>query len=373
MADPAAALAPADLPGLVCHGLDLSYFTGKIEAFLRYKEIPHSRAELDTRALRRVARATGLAQMPALELTDGRWLTDSTAIIEALDPVWPAAAVLPEDPLQLFFSRLLEDYADEWLWRPALHYRWSFQPDARLMSHRIAAEMLRDLPLPLALRRALILARQRRTYVTGDGITPATRAHVESIYARNLVFLQTMLQSRPFLLGGRPTLADFGFFASMFRHFALDPTPARIMRDRAPAVFAWVARLWNARASVPAGPPHPAGTIPADWLPVLRDMATNYLPYLAANAAAHAAGARRFTVTIETTTYRLPVHRFRVACLERLQRLLAELPPATRAASAPILRETGLDALAALPPARSGYDPTGAAPFLTPQTAWSRP
>lgn len=367
-----AELTAAALENLICHGLDLSYFTGKIEAFLRYKEIPHTRAELDTRAFRRVARATGLAQMPALELRDGRWLTDSTAIIEAIDPVWPGGPVLPECPLQLFFSQLLEDYADEWLWRPALHYRWSFQPDARLMSHRIAAEMLRDVPLPLALRRTLILSRQRRKYVTGDGITPATSSHVESIYARNLAFLQTMLRSRPFLLGARPTLADFGFFASMFRHFGIDPTPARLMRDTAPAVYEWLARLWNARASTTHGALPPQGTIPADWMPVLADMATNYVPYLAANAAAHASGAAAFSVTIETTTYRLPVHRFRVACLERLQRLLATLPTATREAADPILRETGLAALAALPPARSGYDPTGAAPFLTPQTAWSR-
>ena len=28
-------------------------------------------------------------------------------------------------------SRLLEDYADEWLWRPAMHYRWSYEADAR--------------------------------------------------------------------------------------------------------------------------------------------------------------------------------------------------------------------------------------------------
>jgi hypothetical protein len=31
--------------------------------------------------------------------------------------------VIPLDPLVAFVSRLVEDYADEWMWRPAMHYR----------------------------------------------------------------------------------------------------------------------------------------------------------------------------------------------------------------------------------------------------------
>ena len=34
----------------------------------------------------------------------------------------------------------------------------------------------------------------------------------------------------------------------MFRHFQQDPPPAEIMRSRAPGVFAWVGRMWNAKA-----------------------------------------------------------------------------------------------------------------------------
>ena len=35
----------------------------------------------------------------------------------------------------------------------------------------------------------------------------------------------------------------------MLRHFGQDPTPAEIMRSRAPGVYEWVARMWNLRAS----------------------------------------------------------------------------------------------------------------------------
>ena len=90
----------------------------------------------------RVGRRTGAAQMPAVELPDGRWMTDTTPMIEWLEAQQPEPAVIPRDPLQAFASRLVEDYADEWLWRPALHYRWSYRGDALLLlaAHRRRAD-----------------------------------------------------------------------------------------------------------------------------------------------------------------------------------------------------------------------------------------
>jgi glutathione S-transferase len=311
-----------------------------------------------------------MAQMPAIELTDGRWMTDTTAIIGWIEARRAGPEVTPRDPALRFFSLLLEDYADEWLWRPALHYRWSFQPDTVLMGRRIAAEMLRDVPGPLALRTAVIIARQQRKYVRGDGITPATRGAVEDLYRRTLAALEAILATRPFLLGDRPSLADFGFMGSMFRHFSLDPTPARIMRDTAPAVFEWVARMWNARASAFADLAL-LGVVPDDWAPFLAEAATGYLPYLAANAEAAATGQATFAVTLQGVDWRLPVNLNRVHCLKALQTAFEDLP--IDAATAVRLR---LDAAGAWAPLWRvtapdiGFDPQGRLPFLTPETAW---
>lgn len=312
----------------IVHGLDLSYFTGKFEAYLRFKRIAHERVEISARSFEWIGKKTGVRQMPALEYPNGRWMTDTTPMILALEGEHPDRSILPPDPAMRFLVRLLEDYADEWLWRPALHYRWSFEPDARLMSHRIAAEMLHDVPAPFFLKRWLIKRRQLRRYVWGDGITSATRGHVEAIYLRNLAALQTIFAKRPFLLGARPCLADFGFFASMFRHFGLDPTPARIMRDTAPSVYEWLGRMWNGGALDDLGP-WPEST-PDDLQPFWQEIETCYLPYLAANAEAHAKGLKRFTWTVEGVTYTTPVHAYRVSCLKELRDAYAALDPATR-------------------------------------------
>lgn len=361
----------AALAGMRVHGLDLSYFTGKLQAYLRYCELPFDFVDMDTAGLRRAAGATGMAQMPAIELVDGRWMTDTTAIIDWIEARRAGPEVTPRDPALRFFSLLLEDYADEWLWRPALHYRWSFQPDTALMGRRIAAEMLRDVPGPLALRTTVIIARQQRKYVRGDGISPATRGAVEDLYRRTLAALEAILVTRPFLLGDRPSLADFGFMGSMFRHFSLDPTPARIMRDTAPAVFEWVARMWNARASDFADRVL-LDAVPDDWEPVLAEAATGYLPYLAANAEAASAGQASFAVTLQGVNWRLPVNLNRVHCLKALQTAFAALPTDAAVAVRSRLEAAGAwTPLWQVTPPDIGFDPQGRLPFLTPSTAWA--
>ncbi|MEO1059174.1 MAG: glutathione S-transferase family protein [Actinomycetota bacterium] len=309
-------------------GSKISYYTGKFEGYLRYKEIPYEFVTMTPRVRREVTRRTGAAQMPAVELADGRWMTDSTPMIAWLEEQFPTPAVIPIDPLQRFFSLLVEDYAEEWLWRPAMHFRWSYRRDALQLSRTIADEIV-DVPLPGPVRRAFVRRRQIGGWTRGDGVTADTWAHVEGCYTGALERLTTILADRPFLLGARPTIADFGFFASMFRHFGQDPTPAHLMRETAPLVFEWQARVWAARASTTDGPL--VDGVPDDWGPILDDIGSAYLPYLNANARGLAAGAERHDADVQGVTYRdLPVSQYRVWCLERLREHVDAVPADVR-------------------------------------------
>jgi glutathione S-transferase len=348
---------------LIVYGSVISYFTGKLEAYLRYKEIPYRLVPMTPTVQWRAARRTGVAQMPAVELPDGRSMTDTTPMIAWLETQHPEPAVLPADPLQGFVSRLLEDYADEWLWRPAMHYRWSHRGDALLLSRRIVDELLPRVPLPGALKRFGIRQRQLRRFVRGDGVRAETRTHVEDVYRKNLEALEAIFQTRPFLLGERPSLADFGFFGSMFRHFGLDPTPAALMLVRAPGVYAWLARLWNARGSRTPGAL--LNGIPADFAPLLREVGEAYLPFLCANAEAWQADRKRFDCTIQGVPYRAqPTSRYRVWCLEQLRRHLERLSAAPRGAARELLEAHGCwEPLWRVASPASGYDVEGRAPF----------
>lgn len=250
-------------------------------------------------------------------------MTDSTTIIDWLDQRYPQVPVIPRDPVTAFFNRLLEDYADEWLWRPAMHYRWDYAEGAaqqsRVLADAHAHAHAKDVPLPKFLLRYLLRNRQRTFFTKGDGVTPDTWDHVEKIFYDTLAQFTAILETRPYLLGNRPSLADCSFFGPMFRHFSMDPPSARIMREPAPLVFEWVARMWSARASVTIG--ELLEYVLEDWGPILDCVGSAYLPYLCANAEAWKAGQSHFDVDIEGAPYRhIRTACYRVKCLEELRR-----------------------------------------------------
>lgn len=349
------------MSGYVLHGLKLSYFTGKLEGYLRAKGVPFRYVEMDMADFRACARATGVAQMPQLQAPDGSWLTDTTAILAHFEATWPEPALQPADPAAAFLSLFLEDAFDEWLWRPALYYRWAFAEDARLMSRQIARTMLRDLKAPLWLRRRFILARQKREFLTRDGVTRQTAPAVEALNSEVLDTLEPILRVRPYLFGERPVAADFGLFGPFFRHFSHDPTPHAILRERAPAVEAWVARLWAARPEALAAAPRPM-TAPDDLDPLLRLAARDHLPELAAHETALAAGERDIRLTMKGVPWRYPASPYRAACLADLRTKYAALDEGARAE---VGRRLGAEATAILaagtaaaaPPPRPGSRP----------------
>ena len=314
---------------------DVSYYSGKLEAFLRYRGIPHRRVEVGVRTLREVILpATGFIKVPCMQCPDGRWLKDTTPMMAWLDAVHGGPSIYPPDPATRWIAELVEDYADEWLWRPAMHYRWSYTDSHRLLRRRLGRELSRGSAYPAGLMGWYMRWRQYFVFVRGDGLRHHNRAHVESIYHDTLRQLTALLAHRPFLLGARPSIVDYGFFASMFRHFALDPASARVMVDTAPAVYAWVARLWSARANAQceavSGAPLDTFTDPA-WAPLFEQIARQYLPYLDANASAWRDGLKRFNHQTDGVRYpRLPVIRYRVACRERLLTRFATLPDPAR-------------------------------------------
>lgn len=351
-----------DIAPLRVYGVNVSYYTGKLEAYLRYKGIAYEYVSLSPALQLRLRREVGNAQIPAIELPDGRFMTDTTPMIAWLEERRPDPPVIPSDPLQAFASRLVEDYAEEWLWRPAMHYRWSYPGDRYLLARRIVDEVGPRVHLPGFAKRAMIRRRQWGGYVKKDGVSPETWDHVEGIYLRTLEQLEAIFQRRAYLLGELPTLADFGFFASMFRHFAQDPTPAELMRRRAPGVFEWQARLWNARAGRLRGALLPG--IPDDWQPFLREIGDAYLPFLNANARAWSARARRFDAEIQGVHYReMPVSQYRVWCLEELRRHFGELPEPARHEARALLERHGCWDPLFQEEIDSRYDPEGRVPF----------
>lgn len=323
----------------VFYGADLSYFTGKLEGYFRAKGLKYQRLNVGSKDMREAAQATGVSQMPQVKLADGTWLTDTTPIIAWCEDQFPTPALTPTDPLTKFISLLIEDYGDEWLWLPAMYYRWMFSDDRKLLSTRIAREILYDTPLPFWLKKQFIMRRQRRGYVLTDGADANAREQIETLYVDSLAILESVFRTRPFVLGQRPTEADFGFYGSMFRHFYCDPTGSRLMRDTAPSVTEWVARLWNLTPDKYEKAPMPSG-VPEGLEVLFNAMASNYLLYLQANDDACAAGAKRTSFLINGVSSTMKTKPYRAWCLDELRRHFQTLNAENQATVGNLLGDT---------------------------------
>jgi glutathione S-transferase len=305
-----------------------SYFTGKLEAYLRAKGIAYQNIPFTMAALEKAASHTGFFQIPQVECADGSWLVDTSLIIEYLDQQHPEPVTIPTDPAANFIALLLEDYADEWLWRPAMHYRWSFDNGAELLSSWLS-EHSPETDVSLAEKKATWRARQKGTFVDGDGVTEENRAAVESSYHHALSTLETLFEKRDFILGDRPTQADFGFMGPMFRHFFCDPDPARLMRDTAPGVQEWVARMWNMKPQRFSSASQ-IETIPDDLSALLEPVVSVYLPYLLANEAAVLAGQEELGYEAMGTRWLEPAKPYRLWCLDQLREKYQALDESAR-------------------------------------------
>ena len=332
------------------YGSRISYYTGKLEAYLRYKQVPYTLLPTPYDKAEMLKEKVGAVQMPIVD-DDGTWMSDTTPILEHLETIHPDRSIMPSDPVVRFIAFLIEDYADEWLWRPAMYYRWWYRHDRLLASNVLSDELAAHLRVPRLLRRRMIERRQVTHYVDRDGVTSANNHHVEQSYFNALSGMSAMLEQRPFLLGSAPSIADFGMMGPMFRHFGQDPTPQEVMRTKAPIVYEWVARMWRA---LDRGAPEFVNEVPADAASLLEEICATHMVQLKTNSVAFSVGSERFDMQIQGVGYRsIATSRYRVWCLEELQRRFGELDKSSQQKVRALLPYEHAELLWGEPPVRA--------------------
>jgi hypothetical protein len=90
----------------------------------------------------------------------------------------------------------------------------------------------------LAAGIARFTERQQKLRTIVGASNPAVMPMFLGHYAAVLDVLEAGLSRQLFLFGERPSIADFGLYG-MLSQFVIDPTPARILRERAVRLFQW--------------------------------------------------------------------------------------------------------------------------------------
>lgn len=302
------------------YGMFCSYFTKKLETYFRVKGIPYKFVELDAPGFAQHSKKVGVMQIPLVECPDGSWICDTTPLIQEFEEDPAYISLRPKDPVAAFCSYFLEDCFDEWLWAPALYYRWAFKMDeirrSEEFTYTIAANGFK---FPRSILRRIVTFRQKAVHLKANGIvSPAHARHMEELYIDLLDLLQPILKKRPFLFGDRPCEADIGLHGPVFPHFANDPTSQEIMQVRAPHVFRWVARLWSTRPEE-LKPIAETASVPDDLKPLTKKFGAEYLPYLVANRQAFQAGEERTQYAVGGLDWDVVTAPYRVYCLAQLQ------------------------------------------------------
>jgi len=264
----------------VMYGAEFSLYSGKLRSYLRKKGIPFDERTATARRYRRfIILRTGVRFIPVLHTPDDEVLQDTSVIIDALERRHPEPSVYPATPAQRVVSLLMELLGDEWLLVPAMHYRWNKPGQERFLYREFGSMLFPWLPPPLQRAIGKRIAARFAGFVPRLGITEATQDAVERRYEQLLGALERHFAEVPYLLGERPTIADFGLIAPFYAHLYRDPWPGRHMREHAPGVARWVERMM---APEPArGALLPDDRVPDSLLDVMRPMCSDYMPILA--------------------------------------------------------------------------------------------
>jgi len=229
------------------YGNELSPYSVKVRSYFRYKQLPHEWIIRNPSVEDEFARYAKLPLIPLVVTPEGEGMQDSTPILERFETLRPQPSVHPADPALGFLSALIEEYGDEWGNKSMFHYRWFYDADQQSAGARLARSMMPGLSeSELSGGVEMIKARMipRLAFV---GSSAQTKDQIEGSFSTMLAILDAHLASRPYLFGARPAFADFGLFPQLYQ-CSTDPTPAAIIRTKAPHVVRWIQAMLGPRA-----------------------------------------------------------------------------------------------------------------------------
>jgi glutathione S-transferase len=284
-------------------GSEMSLFTRKLEAQLRFQRIPwHWQFKTRERTAELEARA-GTHFIPLLA-TPEKWLIhDTIAIGPLLNDRFHERPVIPSTPLQRACCFILEDAFNHWLGKTCIHSRWCYPDNVAWAGPRFAANAVLDRSIELPFSEAeleqfadfgpMMYQSFGRTVCEVNGVGPDQAEAMQGDFARMLDALATHFADNDFLLGPRPCLADFALAGASKAHYLNDPTPLnwlgrheRMLADYTQAFFDGTQ---DNESSWPAG-----DALPETLLLVIDYLQGSYYRFAAANIRAGLAGEKYF-------------------------------------------------------------------------------
>ena len=288
----------------ILYGSEVSLYTGKIRAYLNYKQLPFTEVLSTVSVYNKIIRPkTGVTFIPVVKTPSDEYLQDTARIIDYFEAQARAStqadtntnnlSVVPTTPAQHLVSELFALWGDEWLVIPAMHYRWN-KDNFPFIYEEFGQVVTPKAPKFVKAYFGKKLAKKFQGFVPLLGITEKSIPYIEDWYENTVLhYLNEHFATHKYLLGDKPCTGDFGLLGPLYAHLYRDPAPKQLMDEIAPNVAAWVKRMNNPSAekqisAAGSNDNNPASNpaflendeIPATLLPLLTNMFAQQWPVL---------------------------------------------------------------------------------------------
>lgn len=305
-----------------------SPFSYKVMTYMNYKGIPYKRMEANIDAcMGEITELVGQPIMPVMLTPDDQVMQDSTPMLEWFEDEFPGNSSIPEDSRLSFLMWLLEEFSDEYMPRLHMHTRWGNEQNRNTLSHRLARAMAfgkSDInPKDIA---PFILDRQsgfdQHLGLAGENI----KQNIDQQILDLLAILEEHFSDFQFLLGFKPSLADFALFGPLRVHLFNDPQSNEVIEVHAPRTCRWmdtISELGDTRGCV--GQTEFGGWInleegmPVTLANLLAFVGKTYIPFAKACAIAGKDRSKNFETEIYGEIASFSTHHYRVWSFEQLQ------------------------------------------------------
>jgi glutathione S-transferase len=278
----------------VLWGANWSLYTAKVRPYLikkgiEYVELNPSHPHFKQKVLPQIGHFT----VPVLEAPDGEIIADSTEIMEFLEPRFPDVPMLPKDKALSALAHLVHSYGSEGLTKPAMYLRWNTTFENRLFARNDFSRSLETRAEREASKDkegdAFGVAMRGFLPVLGIGLSHDVDVVIEASTDRLYDTLNAHFLEYPYVLGGVPSLADYGMMGPLYAHHGRDVSSSNAMKVRAPALYRWIETMGRAPIVDPELWHVPQEFFSVDDLPdtlisFLKLISEDYVPEITATA-----------------------------------------------------------------------------------------
>ena len=305
-----------------------SPYSYKVMTYMNYKGIPYKRMEADMTAMAgEITKLVGQSIIPVLLTPDEQVMQDSTPILEHFESQFPEKPTVPEDERLAFIMWVLEEFSDEYMPRMHMHTRWGNEQNNRTMGHRLARFFTIGNPSMTSQSLGPVISKRQEGFnkhlgLLGDGI----KENMDQQILDLLAILEEHFSHHQFLLGFKPSMADFALFGPLKIHLFNDPQSNEIMELHGPRTCRWmdtISELGDTRGCA-------GQTEFGDWIDLdqgvpeslqklLDFVGKTYIPFAKACALAGKDRNKSFTTNVYGIEATFSVHQYRVWSFEQLQ------------------------------------------------------